>query len=279
MQEEEEVGTTASRGVDEDNCSVQDGGGGTNGDFNMLPTQCDSVRIEDDNFAIEASYEINEMLSESDSKYPKKLRWWKEAISLYVHFLGAHALLTKCVTSGVIGGMGDMCAQCFEHGVANTQSFARRSLDRRRVFGIFIESMFMAGPLMHYAYDFLEYLVPVHDSAEDDEKNLVKISNEKRWAAAFFHVLSDIFLLGPIYVLSMIVTTSLVEGRIGTLKKELLLDYFPTLRASIYASLAFLPMQVLAFRTLPIQFRLLYVNVQDIGWNAIVSFMAHKSRQ
>jgi len=227
----------------------------------------------------------------------------KRALSTYMHFLGTHELATKCITSGIIGGAGDICAQIFEQrmakGVAGgVAAFSISSLllhiDKRRVFGTFFESTFMSGPLMHYAYNYMEYLVPVHeiDGDEARKKNVgeheqegdttelstVSSSSLKQWAAASFHVLLDIILLGPIFVLSMMSTTSFIEGKFRTLGRELMMDFGPTLWASTLASIGFIPTQLLAFRLLPLRFRLLYMNVQDIVWNAIVSFMAHRSR-
>ena len=263
----------------------------------VLNTQCNvnadiHDTIKDSTFAIdvETTYSYNEYVikteNESDEKEKTSEGYISLAISFYLHLLQSSALLTKCLTAGFIGAIGDICAQMFEHRMSNGAKFV---LHKRRLLGIAFECSAVSGPIMHYAYDFLETMVPIQDVDDvDDEKQTLdsanfddggkSISSMKKWAAALFHVLSDTFLLGPIYVLSMMATSSLFEGRMNSFKADLALDFFPTFKASIYSSLGFLPMQVFAFRMLPSQFRLLYMNLQDIIWNAVVSFMAHKSR-
>ncbi len=245
----------------------------------------------------EASYKMRETaatatISRENMPAKKSVTLMSKIISTYLHFLGSHALLTKSLTSGLIGGLGDICAQCFEQrGISGASLFNMAvPLDRRRLFGIFFESTFLSGPLMHFAYDYMEYLVPVHDFTSEDEvpmngdiQEQVKggkksASSLQQWFAATFHVMLDIIVLGPIFVLSLMATTSVIEGKVGSLKQELMTEFAPTLWASTLASIGFIPTQLLAFRLLPVQFRLLYMNVQDIVWNAIVSFMAHKAR-
>ena len=221
----------------------------------------------------------------SEQLPPKESRrtegWISEVFGWYIHFLGTHALLTKCMTSGIVGGIGDLCAQLLSHRTSPAIDF---NLDFRRLFGIIFECTCLSSPLMHFAYDFLERIVPIHneESSDGESKSLgdahQKSSQIKIWGAATFHVLADTFLLGPIYVLSMMVTSSIFEGRIRLLKRDLILDFIPTFKASVWSSLGFMPMQILAFRVLPSEFKLLYMNFQDIAWNGIVSFVAHKSR-
>jgi hypothetical protein len=263
----------------------------------VINTQCNANADIDDTIKgsafeinVETTFSYDEYVikaeNDSDEKEKTSKGYISLAISFYLHLLQSSALLTKCLTAGFIGAIGDICAQIFEHRMSNSAKFV---LHRRRLLGIAFECSAVSGPIMHYAYDFLESIVPIQDvDDDDDEKQTLEnanvynggksISSMKKWAAALFHVLSDTFLLGPIYVLSMMATSSLFEGRMNTFKADLALDFFPTFKASIYSSLGFLPMQVFAFRMLPSQFRLLYMNLQDIIWNAVVSFMAHKSR-
>lgn len=228
-----------------------------NDESNQRPTNVD----------IETSEPINKM---------KNLA--KNLVSIYLHFLAKHELLTKCLTSGVIGIIGDFLAQCFEYSVKQQSVKTVHTLDRIRLFGIFFESTLISGPLMHYAYDYMEYLVPVHNN---DLKGSTKVNTNplSSWIAPGIHVLADVVILGPIFVFTMMLFTSIIEGRISTCTSEFVLDYGPALRASTVASLSFVPIQLIAFKCLPIKFRLLYMNFQDVIWNAVVSVMAHKSRK
>jgi hypothetical protein len=211
--------------------------------------------------------------------------------AMYVRFLQSHPLLTKTLTAGFVAMIGDFLAQIFEHRMSNG---VRLILDAPRSLGMIFEYTFLSAPLMHYAYDYLEYIIPIHDTEKNDgdsneEEALLERSTDldtarirmqslKRWAAATSHVLADIFVLGPFYVLFIMFGTSLFEGRISSLQAELLVNYIPTVKAAVATSLGFMPMQVAAFGVLPTQFRLLYINFQDIIWSAVVSFAAHKAR-
>ena len=198
-----------------------------------------------------------------------------DMIATYLHFLDKHEVLTKCLTSGVIGIIGDFIAQCFEHSVKQKSLQRAFSLDRIRLFGILFESTLVSGPLMHYAYNYMEYMVPVH-SGNMKNSNANPLSH---WIAPSIHVLADLALLGPTFVFTMMLFTSIIEGRISTFTSEFMLDFGPALWASTIASLSFVPVQLIAFKYLPIKFRLLYMNFQDVVWNAVVSVMAHKSRK
>ncbi len=257
-------------------------GGDDHGENECIRTGSDlhqESRTLDYDIQFETSYETSETVATATisqnipSKKPTTLV--SKIISTYLHFLANHALLTKSLTSGLIGGLGDICAQCFEQrGLAGASLFKMAvPLDRLRLFGIFFESIFLSGPIMHYAYDYMEYLVPVHGKGGQKSD-----SSLQQWFAASFHVLLDIVVLGPLFVLLLMATTSVIEGKVGSLKRELMTEFGPTLWVSTLASIGFIPTQLLAFRLLPVQFRLLYMNMQDIVWNAIVSFMAHKAR-
>lgn len=243
--------------------------------------------------------------------------------SSYQLCLTTHEIPTKCLTSGIIALLGDYLAQCFEfstkiesnsissNGVSSSNILVINNmgfhLDRIRLYGIFVEAAFFASPVMHYAYNYMEYLVPIHKSSNSNDSTSSNINNSNghrngkskyvalpmvctrkkkkaiiilsKWAAALFHVWADVFILGPFFVLTMMFFTSITEGKISTFGSELMNDFWPTLEVSIIASLAFVPVQLLAFKYFQLKYRILYMNVQDIVWNAVVSFMAHKSRK
>ncbi len=273
-------------------------------------TMCKSMKEDDDNESMSKNDDYDEMmmnvvspfnnnnqrhhqLEPQQQRQPQPIskrnvtnKGFINLVSIYEHFLMEHELLTKSITSGVIGVLGDFLAQCFEHKShhhhqstklhSQQQAFV---MDKVRLFGLFVESLFIASPIMHYAYDYMEYLSPINSKSNNLKQNHNAITNFiSKWRATFIHVLADFFILGPISVLSLMVCTSIVEGRTNTLIQELSLDLIPTVWASTVASLAFVPMQLLAFKHLPLKYRILYMNVQDIFWNAIVSVMAHRSR-
>jgi len=198
-------------------------------------------------------------------------------VARYLELLETNALATKCATSGLISLLGDFLAQTFESHQSGSFSF-----DKLRAVALVFESTFLSGPLMHYAFDYMEYLVPITKSLSalttDKKTTTIQYLLSSEWGASFIHVAADIIILGPIYVISMMITSALIEGRRKTLWFEFKTDFLPTMWASTLSSVSFLPIQVAAFRMLPVQLRLLYMNMQDIVWNAVVSYYAHRSR-
>ena len=286
---------TATRLIDEDDIAKQCNFGDEVLEGTGTGAECSGDKLESDHFLIEVerAFDIDTFLvpgisKEIPSQIPKSSgkNLLKKAMAVYVRFLQSNPLLTKTLTAGFVGIIGDFLAQIVEHRMSKGARFV---FDARRAMGMIFECAFLSTPLMHYAYNYLEHIIPIHDTETNEEKALrggstdfdktrIRMQSLKRWAAATSHVLADIFLLGPFYVLFIMFGTSLFEGRIRSLQAELLANFIPTFKASVVASLGFMPMQVVAFGVLPTQFRLLYINLQDILWSALVSFAAHKAR-
>lgn len=228
----------------------------------------------------------SEKSTKEQKAHGKLHRHWDYFANLYLELLESHTLLTKCTTAGLIALLGDILAQGLEYHMQENDIIHQQfSIHIRRAFGIFFESMFISGPIMHWSYDILEEKVPIeettsmYESTSSTDDNDILVSSLRKWAAALFHVIIDLIILGPVFVLSMMVTSSFIEGRWRTIWQEFKSDFSPALWASTLSSLSFLPMQTVAFRLLSVKFRLLYMNLQDIIWNAVVSFMVHKSRK
>jgi protein Mpv17 len=82
-----------------------------------------------------------------------------------------------------------------------------------------------------------------------------------------------------LYVFLMMVITAILEGKYVTIPHELRHDFFPAVQASWKASLMGLaPMQLLSFHFLPMELRVLAVNVQDVVWVTVMSYVTHRNR-
>lgn len=227
-------------------------------------------------------YEVHKLQSDHLSTIflDKKYVMGMGLINIYNRLLDEHEIPTKSVTSGMIGIVGDFLAQYFEYWYGSDNKTNKPfQVDQIRLLGLFIESAFIACPLLHYAYKCMEHLVPIHD--EGKEKNGAEETSNpwKEWIATFFHVFASICIVNPLSVLSMMVFTSIIEGRTATLTTELGSDFGPSLWVSVLASLLFVPFDLVAYKYLPLKFRCLYVDLEDIIWSCIVSVMIHRSRK
>ncbi|CAN0268855.1 unnamed protein product, partial [Hapterophycus canaliculatus] len=137
--------------------------------------------------------------------------------------------------------------------------------DARRLVAVAIDSMLITGPALHCLYGLLERLMPTAAGG---------------FAPAASHVLIDTFIFDPMFVASFFCVTGMLENR--SLKQDVLpalrREFWPAVHGSWAVSFFFCPLQFLTFRYLPLEFRVLSVNVGDIAWTSVLSYFSHKPR-
>jgi hypothetical protein len=203
-----------------------------------------------------------------------------QAAVWYTMHLTTSPVITKSVTAGVIGIIGDYMAQWLEYAMERRKNPKQEasSLARglsihgryssRRGLSILTDGIFISGPLMHFGYNLFEHIMPI------------AVGGGSSSLAAMTHVLADSVLLDSIFVASTFIVTGVMEGyTYKQLAHQLRSDYVPTLKASWATSLFLLPFEFACFRYLPLTFRVMSVNFLDVVWDAVVSFMAHRSRK
>eukprot|EP00978_Attheya_sp_CCMP212_P028150 scaffold96497_cov47-Attheya_sp.AAC.3 len=212
----------------------------------------------------------------------------------YMANLEAAPLITKAISAGIIALFGDYGAQWFayrlKHGKRNTSSADMRSgsseervtfqnykqqpwwsirgnYDIRRGLAVLSDGIFITGPIMHFAYTALEKFIPT--------------TGGNRSLAALSHCIADSVILDALFVANVILTTGIIEGydfKTQVLEQFRNGDYLDAIKASWLMSTAFLPLEFVFFRFLPVSLRVLAVNITDIVWGSVISFAAHKSR-
>jgi len=142
------------------------------------------------------------------------------------------------------------------------------SLDLHRAFTVAAEGMFLSGPVLHYAYEWMELHMSTANSA----------SMPQQWLMSILQVVFDIMVLDSIFTGTLMVATAILQGRSTSILQELRTEYIPAAKVSFLSSASMAPLQFINFGYVPVQFRVLISNVQDVVWNAAVSYMAHRSR-
>ena len=223
--------------------------------------------------------------------------------SWYSSQLDHHPVRTKCITAAILAATGDVLAQLIEHHT-NLRLGTTGDLDERRIIAMFIEGLCFSGPLLHFVFEFYEYIFPIHclerpldgcDPSEneieiqkDDDTHLESnhhivhqdyMMSQRRCLNAFLHVAFDQVVMAFPYVGGLMIITSLVEGHGDELAEELENEYIPNVKASWMAALGLAPFQILAFRFLPVTWRVLAVNLQDVLWVMIMSYVTHRTRE
>jgi hypothetical protein len=197
--------------------------------------------------------------------------------TFYTLQLFAFPLITKAVTAAIVASIGDFGAQWFgerirarEQGETITSTSFNsliQKYDVRRGLSVFTDGLLVSGPILHFAYNWLERMIPVHGSSAAAS------------LAALSHVVFDEIIMNSLFVAVAFVTTGIGEGRVRDIRSQFKEDYIPTVKASWTCSIVLIPIEFVCFRFLPLSFRVLGMNVVDIYWGAMISFMAHRNRK
>mmetsp|Transcript_25755 Transcript_25755/g.46463 ORF Transcript_25755/g.46463 Transcript_25755/m.46463 type:complete len:220 (-) Transcript_25755:111-770(-) len=199
----------------------------------------------------------------------------------YMGCLNAFPLYTKSLTSAIISLLGDGGAQYHEDRIrakeiGSHNNVKRFNYNRRRGLTNFADSALICGPMLHYGYDWLESAIPVVNSCSSSSALCAWSASH----AAAAHVLIDDFIFDAIFIAIMFISTGIGEGyymnQIVTQCKK---DYFPTVKTMWKTSFLLMPLEFCLFRFLPLSLRVLGINMMDIIWDAIVSYMIHKRRK
>lgn len=192
----------------------------------------------------------------------------------YMGCLATSPIYTKSLTSALIGFTGDTAAQFIEERLRarkeGTPSQFRGRYDRRRGLANVSYGIFVTGPLLHFAYNFLETLIPVSGAATGLAASL----------AALCQVLIDDFIFDGLFVGLMFVTTGLGEGyKMRDIAKQFRKDYVGAVKTSWSTSVLLMPLEFVLFRFFPLNVRVLGMNMIDIVWEGMMSYLVHKRRR
>ena len=199
---------------------------------------------------------------------------FKGVVNIYLLYLETYPIITKSVTAAFIQGVGDFSSQTFErkrHSSVESKVSPKRKqkYDYQRTLAISAEGIFISGPMMHLAYDFFESILPISES-----------EGLMGWVITFIHVAADTFIMDTFFVLSALVISGILEGM--SIQKQLLPqirnEFMATTQAAWKSSFMLCPLQFICFRFLPVSLRVMAMNLQDIVWNAVVSYMIHRRR-
>ena len=190
----------------------------------------------------------------------------------YMNQMNNHEVATKCISTGILAALGDVCAQVLGDYLKDG-NILTNGLDKLRMIAFFFDGALCTGPLLHYVYKLYEHVYPINGGGDDGKKNS---SSLKR---AFVHVLFDNFVMIVAYISLMMLSTALVEGRYKSIPHEFKFDLVPNIKASYKASaLGLMWLQLISFYWLPTNLRVLAVNFIDIIWVVVMSFVTHLHR-
>lgn len=171
-------------------------------------------------------------------------------------------LVTNMVTTGILFGTGDCLAQKFFPEHENSTYDYQRSL-RSIIYGTLI-----FAPMGDKWYKFINTVKsPIRSSNGNINKYLdvvTRVAGDQLVFAPFVGI--------PMYY-TMMTFMEFSSNPLDDIRRKLNNSLWPTLKTNWLVWPAF---QMLNFSLIPVQMRLLLVNVVSIGWNCYLSYIHNK---
>lgn len=183
--------------------------------------------------------------------------WYKGA-------LAAQPLVTKSITSSCIMSVSDVLTQKI---VAQATPVEERpsKLDTTRLLHVAITGVFWSGPTMHNWHIVLEKMYATIAKALDIQSPVV---------ALFVKLFLDSTIFSSLAISGYFTVRSLLEGSGFEGASEKLRTRF---RSTLFGAWRFWPMaNSINFWFVPIQFRVLYMNILSLVWTGYLTFVNSK---
>lgn len=139
------------------------------------------------------------------------------------------------------------------------------------------DAVILPGPLRHFFQRFPRLGEPLRLPLMRVLERMPEASTRRVWEIIGFKLATDCFLFDPAYLALFFTTTNAMEGRGPTeIATKLRTDLLPTYLVDIAV---WLPIQTINFRWVPVVYQALFVQSCNIGWNAYLSFVQHRSAE
>ncbi|KAK7202714.1 hypothetical protein BZA70DRAFT_284777 [Myxozyma melibiosi] len=166
--------------------------------------------------------------------------------------LAARPLLTQCTSTGVLFGVGDGLAQV----IAPDPELGGK-YDYVRTLRMVFHGGVVFAPLVSQWYKLIGTKINVPG---------------KPFTEALARMTADQLIWAPFGIASFYVSMGVLQGHsFETIKGELKAKYYPTMMGNY---LVWPAVQIVNFRFMPLEYRLLFVNVVSIAWNTFLSWFS-----
>jgi Mpv17 / PMP22 family len=222
---------------------------------------------------------LMQLNDDDDSKVSQHLyTFWRRQSNEYLRFLDEFPLITKSATAGMVSFVGDLLAQSLIGGGVQYHHH-HDSIDWNRAATVAAEGLFVAGPLLHLAYDWMDQHLTFLAAPDSNATPPTSVGGATVFLSSLVQVLLDIFVMDTIFAMTLLLVSAILQRRTRRqIYDEVRTEYLSTVVAAWGSSLLMSPIQFCNFQFVPVQFRVLITNVQDVVWNAVVSYMAHRHR-
>jgi len=182
------------------------------------------------------------------STHPASMNILQRAWSHYLDLLDTRPLITKSVSAGVIGGIGDVAT-------SRHRGFV---WDKERTLRLSLYGLLFAAPITHGWYKILERRL---GTGMDVKTAMSKVAADQVLAAA------------PLTALFFAVNSAAEGKGREEIEQRVRQNLWPTMKANWAVWPAALTFN---FWLVPLNLRVLVVNVLGLGWGTYLSYVQHK---
>ena len=137
------------------------------------------------------------------------------------------------------------------------------------------DAVILPAPLRHFMQKFPRVGEPSRLPMTRLMERMPEAATRRVWEIIGFKLAADCFLFDPAYLALFFTATNAMEGRgPSEIATKLKTDLLPTYLVDIAV---WLPIQTVNFWWVPVVYQALFVQSCNIGWNAYLSFVQHRS--
>jgi hypothetical protein len=174
----------------------------------------------------------------------------------YSSMLDASPVFTKCISAGLISGLGNLGAQRLMHD----EKDGKFKIDWEQTGRFALLNVVFVAPVLHYWYTWLAGAIP-----------------GKAILPVLKRVFYDEFLFTPVYVPVLMGILWSLEGVEAKRIPQMVREEWLTIMLFDWA--VYIPVQFLNFRFVPVKFQVLVINLIGVGWNCFVSWRAQDQQK
>lgn len=177
-------------------------------------------------------------------------------LAWYSRSLDSHPIITKSLSSAIIGGSGDVLSQYIE--AKNEKRPFEWNLIRTGRFGLL--GLVLIGPVIHYWYGAIMRWFPGNSASTVAKR-----------------VMLDQFFFSPLFLPTFLSGLWILEGKEASTLVPNLKEQVPT--AIVANWVLWIPSQIINFSFVPGKYQVLFSNFVGFIWNTYLSYTAHLADQ
>ena len=180
-----------------------------------------------------------------------------QPIAWYSRKLDTHPLLTKCISSGLVAGSGEVLGQYIQYRKQSPQS--RWNWDMARTGRFVILGFVLVAPVCHVWYGSLMERIP-----GNGVKQIVT------------RVFLDQFVFAPLFLPTWLLNLWMLEGK----SVDYVAEEMPIKVPIVVANWAlWIPAQTINLGFVPSKYQVLFSNIVAVSWNTYLTLITHENAE